>query len=122
MSWPDTGEPLKLWHGRVLAHAVAGAGVRTSALAAGGVEVRLRRGGERLRPHGDRHTRELKKLLHASGMPPWQRVALPLLYVAGELVAVPGLCIAAGHAAGPGEPGLDVRWLPDDDDGSRDDG
>ena len=115
LPWPNPEMTLQLHHGRVVACAATGAGVRATSMEGGDVEIRLRRGGERLRPQGDRHTRELKKLLHASGMPPWQRAALPLVYVAGELVAVPGVCIAEGHAAAPGERGRLIRWLPDDD-------
>ena len=115
--WPDPSRPLRLGHGRLRGERVTGAGVRASVLEAGGVEVRPRRGGERLRPCGDAHTRELKKLLHASGMPPWERVALPLVYAGGRLVAVPGVCVAAADAAAAGEPGLVLRWQPDDGGG-----
>ena len=111
--WPDVSVPLDLHHGRLSARAAVGSGVRAEALARGDVEVRLRRGGERLRPSGDRHTRALKKLLHAAGMPPWQRTALPLIYAGDELLLVPGLCIAEGAAARPGEAGVCIRWLPE---------
>ena len=50
--------------------------------------VRLRRGGERIRPNGDRHTRELRDLFQQAELPPWQRAACPLIYVGEELVAV----------------------------------
>lgn len=50
--------------------------------------VRLRQGGERLRPAGDAHTRELRDLFQQSGMPPWRRVACPLLFVGDELIGV----------------------------------
>jgi len=50
--------------------------------------VRLRRGGERIRPSGDRHTRELRDLFQQAELPPWQRAGCPLIYVGEELVAV----------------------------------
>lgn len=53
--------------------------------------LRLRRGGERLRPHGDAHTRELRDLLQQAGIPPWLRGRLPLVYAGDELVAVADL-------------------------------
>jgi tRNA(Ile)-lysidine synthase len=60
--------------------------------AAGGVEgalaVSFRHGGERLRPAGDRHTRELRDLMQQAGIPPWRRGRLPLVWLDGELVAV----------------------------------
>ena len=55
------------------------------------LQVRLRRGGERLRPHDDTHTRELRDLLQQAGVPPWQRGRLPLVYAGDELLAVADL-------------------------------
>jgi tRNA(Ile)-lysidine synthase len=56
-----------------------------------GLTVRLRRGGERIRPTGEAHTRELRDLFQRDAVPPWRRQRLPLLFVGRELVAVPGL-------------------------------
>ncbi|WP_250627179.1 tRNA lysidine(34) synthetase TilS [Pinirhizobacter soli] len=56
-----------------------------------GLTVRLRRGGERIRPAGEAHTRELRDLFQRDAVPPWRRQRLPLLFVGPELVAVPGL-------------------------------
>lgn len=53
--------------------------------------VRLRRGGERLRPQSHAHTRELRDLLQQAGVPPWLRGRLPLVYAGGELLAVADL-------------------------------
>jgi tRNA(Ile)-lysidine synthase len=50
--------------------------------------VRLRRGGERMRPAGDAHTRELRDLFQQGGLPPWQRTACPLIYDGEALIAV----------------------------------
>ncbi|HEV7775726.1 MAG TPA: tRNA lysidine(34) synthetase TilS [Luteibacter sp.] len=50
--------------------------------------VRLRRGGEHLRPRGDRHTRELRDLFQQAAMPPWLRPRCPLIYEGNDLVAV----------------------------------
>jgi tRNA(Ile)-lysidine synthase len=68
------------------------------------VTLRLRRGGETLRPHPDAATRTLKNLLQEHHVPPWQRDRLPLLYCGDDLVCVPGVAIAAeyleqGHEA-----------------------
>jgi tRNA(Ile)-lysidine synthase len=62
------------------------------------LRVQLRRGGERLRPAGDAHTRELRDLLQQAGVPPWQRERMPLLYADGELLAVGDLW-RSEHAA-----------------------
>lgn len=72
-----------------------------------GLEVRYRTGGEEIKPLGQMHTRKLKKLLQEAGVVPWMREKLPLLYSAGELVAVADLWIADGAASAPGTA---VRW------------
>jgi tRNA(Ile)-lysidine synthase len=72
-----------------------------------GLEVRYRAGGEEIKPLGQLHTRKLKKLLQEEGVVPWMREKLPLLYSAGELVAVADLWIADSAAS---EPGTAVRW------------
>jgi len=61
------------------------------------VTLRMRRGGETLRPHPARATRTLKNLLQEHEIPPWQRDRLPLLYCGDELVCVPGVAIAAEY-------------------------
>ncbi|HEV2538580.1 MAG TPA: tRNA lysidine(34) synthetase TilS [Frateuria sp.] len=53
--------------------------------------VRLRRGGERIRPAGDRHTRELRDLFQQAALPPWRRETCPLLYAGETLIAVADL-------------------------------
>jgi tRNA(Ile)-lysidine synthase len=50
--------------------------------------VRLRRGGERMRPAGDAHTRELRDLFQQGAIPPWQRPACPLIYDGETLIAI----------------------------------
>jgi tRNA(Ile)-lysidine synthase len=72
-----------------------------------GLEVRYRAGGEEIKPLGQMHTRKLKKLLQEEAVVPWMRDKLPLLYSAGELVAVADLWIADSAASAPGTA---VRW------------
>jgi tRNA(Ile)-lysidine synthase len=52
------------------------------------LNVRYRHGGERIKPAGSPHTRELRLLLQEAGMPPWRRAEVPLIYAANELIAV----------------------------------
>ncbi|HJR14734.1 MAG TPA: tRNA lysidine(34) synthetase TilS [Rhodanobacteraceae bacterium] len=56
--------------------------------------VRFREGGERIKPAGDPHTRELRDLFQQARVPPWLRVRCPLIYDHGELVAVADLWIS----------------------------
>jgi tRNA(Ile)-lysidine synthase len=72
-----------------------------------GLELRYRRGGEKLRPCGQAHTKKLKKLLQEASVVPWMRDRIPLIYADGELVAVADLWLADGAAS---KPGIAVRW------------
>ena len=73
------------------------------------LKVRLRRGGERLRPHDQAHTRDLRDLLQKAGVPPWQRGRLPLVYAGDELLAVADLWHTAAAETLFGEP---LRFHP----------
>lgn len=59
------------------------------------LRVSGRRGGERLRLPGRSHSHALKKLLQSRGIPPWERVALPLLWEGDELLAAGNLLLSA---------------------------
>jgi tRNA(Ile)-lysidine synthase len=72
----------------------------------------MRRGGERIRPAGNPHTRELRNLFQQAQMPPWRRDACPLLYADGELIAVAGRWINARGAELFDRCGAQPRWRP----------
>ena len=72
------------------------------------LRVRFRRGGERIKPAGDAHTRELRDLLQRAGIPPWQRGRIPLIFRGEELLAAAdlwssetGRCFFAARGAKP---------------------
>ena len=50
--------------------------------------VRNRRGGERIKPAGGSHHRDVRLLLQEAGVPPWTRAHLPLIYEHDDLIAV----------------------------------
>ncbi|MGN2242141.1 tRNA lysidine(34) synthetase TilS [Frateuria sp. GZRR33] len=132
--WP--GAELHIWKGRLWAHAPqasvdpdweAAWHGEPLTLPGGGqlaltpatrldapLTVRLRRGGERLKPAGDRHTRELRDLFQQMALPPWRREACPLLYAEGELVAVADLWRTARGAALFDAARAHPRWMPAD--------
>ena len=89
-----------------------GRGLSVERLRSGRVTVRLRRGGERLRLDPRRPTRTLKNLFQESGVPPWRRDRLPLVYCGESLVSVPGVGDACEFRAEAGEAGLIVTWEP----------
>ena len=106
----DLQVPLPFAGGVLLATTQRGQGLRRDALVHG-VRVELRRGGERCRPLGQPHRRRLKQLLQQSGLPPWCRERLALLYVGDALVQVVGVCIDAGWAAGADQSGVLVSFV-----------
>ena len=59
--------------------------------------VQFRKGGERLKPAGEKHHRSLKNLFQEGNIPPWERDRIPLLYHDGKLISVLGYWNAASH-------------------------
>lgn len=106
-------EPCRLAHGVLSARPVVGRGMRQTALQDDCVEVRYRTGGEVILPAGDRHHRELKKLLQHARVPPWLRTRLPLLFLGERLVAVADLWMDATVAASGSDPGWEISWRDD---------
>ena len=87
-----------------------GAGISLARLRAGTVEIRLRRGGERLRPDCSRPRRSLKNLLQESNVPPWRRERLPLMFCGGKLVWVAGLGVDCDFQAKGREAAILPGW------------
>ncbi len=110
MPW-DLATPLVL-PGGVLSAVAQQGGIRAAALVNEQITVRPRRGGERCRPAGRTHSQTLKRLLQERHIPPWQRAALPLVYVGDELAAVGDLWVCADFAARPEEAGWALVWSP----------
>jgi tRNA(Ile)-lysidine synthase len=103
---PQLGGSLRLVRRR-------GDGIAAGLLRPVSLQVRVRQGGEMLRPAPGGRQRTVRNLLQEAAMPPWLRERLPFLYVGEELVAVPGLGIDAKFQANTGESGLLPLWLPD---------
>lgn len=57
--------------------------------------VTFRCGGERIRPAGSTHTRELRDLFQQAHMPPWLRARCPLIHAGDTLVAVADRWVSA---------------------------
>ena len=74
--------------------------------------VRLRQGGERIKPVGDCHTRDLRDLFQQARIPPWQRITCPLIYDGKELLAVADRWVSARGAAMFTEVGARPLWQP----------
>jgi tRNA(Ile)-lysidine synthase len=102
------GEPLQLPDGGKLSLS------NVDARLAEPLQVQLRRGGERIKPAGDKHTRELRDLYQHAQLPPWQRLACPLLHAGGELVAVADRWASARGEAIFEQAGARPVWCPAD--------
>ncbi len=72
--------------------------------------VRTRRGGERIKPAGDVHTRELRDLFQQARVPPWLRERCPLIFAGDELMAVADLWLSARGEAAFGAHGVRPTW------------
>jgi tRNA(Ile)-lysidine synthase len=110
-SWPDRewdmAVPLDHPGGwRLCALPAVGSGLARARLQGRRVHVQARRGGETCRLPGRQHHHKLKKLLQAAGVPPWDRMRLPLVYVDDELAAVGDLWTCEPFAASRGEEAL----------------
>ncbi len=109
IDWADLNTPLELPWGTLTAQWRVGAGIAESALAQG-VTVRLRRGGERCRFVGNPHHRPLKDFWQEAGIPPWERLRTPLLFLGEMLVAVSGLGVCHDFQTPPGERGVVIVY------------
>ena len=87
-----------------------GTGISVARLRGRPVMIRVRRGGERLRPDARRPRRSLKNLLQEARVPPWQRERLPLMFCGGELVWAAGIGVDCRFRAADGEPGVQPIW------------
>lgn len=83
-----------------------GAGLSLAKLKAAQVELGVRQGGERMRLKKNGVHRSLKNLLQDTGLPPWQRTCLPLLWCGGQLVWAHGVGIDPDYQAAAAENGI----------------
>jgi tRNA(Ile)-lysidine synthase len=72
--------------------------------------VRYRLGGEQLQVAGRAHRKLLKKWLQETGVLPWCRDRLPLVFAGRQLIAVADVFIAQEFAAAPAEPAVRIVW------------
>ncbi|NZA28055.1 tRNA lysidine(34) synthetase TilS [Luteimonas sp. SJ-92] len=80
------------------------------------LRVRARRGGERIRLPGRRHSHSLKHVLQALGVPPWVRERMPLLVNDdGSVLAAGCVAVSASLDAWLRVRRLRLAWSPDPD-------
>jgi len=102
--------PVAAWGGRLRVSQSREGGVPLAWL--GCAELRSRLGSEQFQSGANRPPRSLKKQFQSTGVPSWER-DVPLLFSGGQLVFVPGLGVDARVRALPGQPQVDLQWIPD---------
>ena len=89
-------------------HVIKEPGLDLGRLRQGKLIIRPRLGGEKLLLDERRPPQRVKELLRLAKIPPALRRDYPLLWVEGDLVAVPGVAVAASWRAPLGGPALKV--------------
>lgn len=100
------------WRGALTFTATDGPGVDATALKAGPLSLRERRGGERLRTRRDGPSRTLKNLYQEAGIPAWRRASLPLLYLGDRLLMAAGLGCHASALTETAVERVAIAWIP----------
>lgn len=107
------GEPrlaLPALGGELRFRSVRGRGIARGLIKGKPLQVRLRSGGERLKPDARRPSRTLKNLFQEVGVPPWERKRLPLLFCGDDLVWAPGLGVDSKYLSVGGGAGIVPEW------------
>jgi tRNA(Ile)-lysidine synthase len=109
--WPDEGGLYIPALGQLQIKSGVGSGIAEDKFV--NINVRLRQGGEVMRPDCKRPRRRLKDLLQQSMIPAWQRERLPLIYSADILICVPGIGVACEWQAQENETAVTLDWQPE---------
>lgn len=93
--WPTGQTSIKISHDRTLSCVLSSAGILREQWLSAMVEVRFRKGGEKICLPGRQGHHSLKKLFQEAAVPPWERDVTPLVYLNGKLAAVGDKWISA---------------------------
>lgn len=74
------------------------------------LEIRGGSAGGSLRPAAGARRRTLRNLFQENGIVPWVRTHIPLIYAAGELIAVGDLWTEAKYQPADGETAAHIEW------------
>lgn len=91
----------------------ANVGVDAVWLAEQGLQVRLRSGGEMLKPASNRPTRSLKHHYQALNIPPWERMRLPVVSAGNQLLLAAGIGMNWGGVPIVQGRAVRLRWTKD---------
>ena len=93
--WPAGQATIKVSDRQRLSCTPSSAGISREHWQNANIKVTARSGGEKISLPGRTGRHALKKLFQEAGIPPWERVAIPLIYLDDKLAAVGDLWISA---------------------------
>ncbi|MDO9424404.1 MAG: tRNA lysidine(34) synthetase TilS [Methylobacter sp.] len=88
--WPTGQTSIKTAYNQTLSCVPSSKGIRREQWVCARVEIRFRRGGEKICLPGRQGHHSLKNLFQEAGVPPWERDRLPLIYLDDRLAVVGG--------------------------------
>lgn len=109
MSW-DMSRHIEINGETLSAVTTRGKGLAKDSLLNKRVSIRFRQGGERICPAPGRQHKTLKQIYQESGVLPWCRDRIPLIYLDDELAAVPGICVAGQYSAAGNAVAVSLQW------------
>lgn len=95
LDWPEEEDSLTIGKNMTLTRARSMSGIPEAIWRQSKVAVKFRSGGETIALPGRQGHHRLKNLYQEAGIPPWERAAIPLIYLDGRLAAVADLWISA---------------------------
>lgn len=95
ITWIDKSQHLNLPDNGLLEIKAEKQGIAKAVWQQNSVQVRYRHGGEKMILPKRSGSHSLKKLYQETGLAPWLREAMPLIYINGELAAVAGYWVSA---------------------------
>ena len=93
--WPTWQASIKVSDRQSLSCVPSSAGISREQWQNAVIKIAARSGGEKIRLPGRLGCHTLKKLFQEAGIPPWEREAIPLIYLDDKLAAVGDLWISA---------------------------
>ena len=82
-------------------------------LAQQNLQIRLRGGGEKLKPAANRSTRALKYHYQSQNIPAWERTRLPVVKSGKQLLFAAGVGMDCHHIGSDGSRRIALRWVFD---------
>ena len=93
--WPVGQASLNISRDQILSCVPSSKGILRDLWLTSKIEIRFRRGGEKIRLPGREGHHVLKNLFQEAGIPPWERDVMPLIYLNDRLAAIGGHWISA---------------------------